>query len=64
MREYFADFLFFSVSTLIITAFWGTILNSLGKFIFGRKRRNEFKVMFEEIQKGWKEVGGIHRENT
>lgn len=39
-------------------AFMGTISNVLGMKIFGGKNVNRFVNKTDEIQKGWKKVGG------
>ncbi len=55
---FFFEMFLFAIFTIGITAFLGVILHSIGKALFGRKKKREYVDFFQRIQEGWNKVGG------
>jgi hypothetical protein len=58
MITYFIDFLIVAVLIIGITAINGVITNTLGKTLFGKRKKFEFVDQSMHVQSGWKKVGG------
>lgn len=58
MVGYLTDLIIVTVIVVGLTALMGTILNGIGEFVFGGRKKAEFVDKSESIQTGWKMVGG------
>jgi hypothetical protein len=58
MGGYIFDLTVVSLLVIGITAFMGTMANSIGEKVFGGKQKSEFVDKSSRMQTGWKTVGG------
>lgn len=66
MIAFFIDFAIVATLVIGITALIGVITNSIGEKLFGGNEKMKFVHKSNEIQTGWKQVGGkgIYKKNT
>ncbi|MBB5354263.1 hypothetical protein HNR43_000218 [Anoxybacillus mongoliensis] len=58
MAQFFIDFTIVAILVIGITALMGVILNGIGENIFGGRKKRLHTAMSEQMQTGWKAVGG------
>lgn len=61
MLGFFTDFAIVAVLIIGITATMGVLTNGIGTNLFGRKNRSLFVDKSNQMQTGWKNVGGIKK---
>ncbi|WAA08656.1 hypothetical protein [Fervidibacillus albus] len=58
MNEFFLDHILISSFILIITVFFGNVLQLIGKIFRKKETRYEFVDEINRNQKNWKRIGG------
>ncbi|WAA13067.1 hypothetical protein [Fervidibacillus halotolerans] len=61
MNKFFIDYFFISSLIIIITAFFGNVLQFFGKIFRKKEKRYEYIRVREKNQKNWKRIGGVNK---